>query len=114
MPQPITDVTYTRNTIRVTLRTYNWADLQTSAEHIEASVYKVEGKSLVPLPEHQKLQVDGTQFVEATTGEYQLFIHTNTLSAGEYRVVFSADIDGSHVYQPVKVKFKTLKSEVAA
>ncbi len=108
-----TSVTYSGNTVRVTFRTFTWDDLQASADTIKTSVYKVEGKELIAIPALQNQALDGRRFKETAAGEYQFFLDTQTLSAGQYNLVFEGTIGGSGFYEPVPLTIKTLKSELS-
>ncbi len=111
MPEA-TSVTYTRNTVRVTFRSFTWNDLQASADMIKVSLFKVEKKELIPIPTAQNILVDGITFKETVPGEYQFFLNTLTLTPGEYYVVFEGAISGSGFYEPVRLDLKTLKFEI--
>ena len=112
MPKQVS-VAYSGNTVRVTFRTFTWDDLQASADSIKVSVYKVEDKQLVAIPPVQNHPVDGTKFKETAAGEYRFFLDTQTLSAGQYHIIFEGEIGGSGFYEPVPLTLKTLKSEVS-
>ena len=111
MPQAVS-VAYTRNTVRVTFRAFTWEDLQASADTVRVSLFKVEGRELVAIPSIQNVVIDGVTLKEVQAGEYHFFLHTQTLTPGEYRVVFDGAISGSGFYEPVPVTLKTMKSEL--
>lgn len=111
MPQAA-DVVYSKNTVRVTFRTFTWDDLQASAAALSASLLKVEGSSIVVIPTLQGVTPGMLGFVEVTAGQYELRVDTRALSPGEYRVVFEGEMGGDHFYEPVAFQVKTLATEL--
>lgn len=109
MPIRVEDPVYIGNTVRIIFRTYTWTDLQASADTIMVTVYKRERNDLVALSGLTNLRPDGRNFLERASGEYELYIHTDQLTPGEYVIVFAGKVGGHGFYEPIPLKLRGLR-----
>lgn len=113
MPIPVSEAVYTKNTLRITFRVFNWEDLLVSADEIYLTVVKVEKDELVPLPQWTKVAPSYLgAFREIEGGVYQALLDTTYMTDGEYYAIFEGKVDGASFYEPIPFKLKTLRQEV--
>jgi|GEM_PF-6930273 len=103
MPTEVSGPFMQGNSCRVTFKTKDWDDLQTSAEEMAASIYKLKDNGeLEALPDFQGVTpAPDTSFWEELAGEYRYKIDTSTFSSGTYYVVFAGKVSGDGFKEPI-------------